>query len=149
MSLVKLIDPPTLGKPNPAYASITSAKLSPTATLYTVAGQVAEDPVDGSIPSGLAAQLDMCFRRLDLCLEHVGATKVDISRFMYYIKQGAIEELDAAEGPGSALKLIVGKAMNWLDGHRPASCYNRVFGMSDDIYLCEFEMMVITSTETS
>lgn len=147
MPLVQIIDPPGLGRPNPIYASITAAKLSPTTTLYTVAGQVAEDPSDGSVPASLPAQLDLCLRRLDICLEHIGARKTDISRFMYYIRQGGLDEFDAQQGKGEGLKLIVQKAMGWLEGHRPASCYNRVFGMTDDKYLCEFEMMVITSTE--
>lgn len=142
---VKLIDPPALGVSNPLYAAITAALLSHTSTLYTIAGQVAEDPVTGSTPSDLHSQLDICFQRLDICLTHINAKKTDVIRFMYYIKQSAIEDLDGQQGKGAALNLIVDKAGKWLEGHRPASCYNRVFGMSDDRFLCEFEAMVVLS----
>ncbi|KAI9686294.1 MAG: hypothetical protein M1820_010668 [Bogoriella megaspora] len=144
---VTTIDPPTLGKPHPLYAAITAAPLSPTSTLYTISGQVAEDPVTGTTPPDLSSQLDICLRRLDICLEHINAKKVDITRFMYYIKQSAIEDLDAERGNGSALKLIGGRVGMWMEGHRPASCYNRVFGMSDDKFLCEFEAMAVLTKE--
>lgn len=145
MSLVSLIDPPALGKPNPAYAAITAAKLSPTAVLYTIAGQVAEDPKDGSVPTGFGEQIDLCLRRIDICLESIGATKADMTRFVYYLRQGAMTDYDAKEGEGAATAVVVSKAMAWLEGNRPASCYNRSFGMSDDIYHCEFEAMVVVA----
>lgn len=143
MSLVSLIDPPALGKPNPAYAAITAVKLSPAATLYTIAGQVAEDPADGSVPPGFGDQVELCLRRIDICLEHIGATKADITRFVYYLRQQAMTEYDTKQGEGAARDLVVGKAMTWLDGNRSASWYNRSFGMSEDIYHCEFEAMVV------
>ena len=143
MSLVKTLDPPSLGIPNPAYAAITAAQLSPTASLYTIAGQVAEDPVNGSVPPGFAEQIDLCLRRIDLCLEYIGATKADMTRFIYYIRQGAIDDYDKGKGKGSARDVLTGKAMAWLEGNRPASCYCRSYGMSDDIYHCEFEAMVV------
>ncbi|KAJ9608903.1 hypothetical protein H2200_006674 [Cladophialophora chaetospira] len=147
MPNVEVIDPPTLGKPSPLYGAITAAKLSPSATLYTISGQVAEDPATGDVPAGLSAQLPICLQRIDLCLEHIGAKKTDIIRLMYYIRQGAIEDYEAAEGQGSGLKLIGGVVGKWLEGHRPASCYNRSFGMSDDRYACEFEAMVVLNKE--
>jgi enamine deaminase RidA (YjgF/YER057c/UK114 family) len=147
MPAVKIIDPPTLGKPNPLYAAITAAPLSPSSTLYTISGQVAEDPSTGTVPAGLAAQLPICLQRIDLCLEHIGAKKTDVIRLMYYIRQGAVEEYEATEGKGAGLKLIGGEVGKWLEGHRPASCYNRSFGMSEDRYACEFEAMVVLSRE--
>lgn len=147
MPTVEVIDPPTLGKPNPLYGAITAAKLSPSTTLYTIAGQVAEDPSDGSVPEGFADQLALCLKRIDLCLEHIGAKKTDMTRFMYYLRQGAIDDYDATEGKGSALRLIVAVVGKWLEGHRPASCYNRSFGMTEDKYACEFEAMVVLSEE--
>ena len=140
---VRLIDPPALGASNALFAAITAVPLSSTSTLYTISGQVAEDPVTGRTPPDLSSQLDICLRRLDICLTPVDAKKTDITRFMYYIKQSAIDDLDGQQGNGTALKLIVEKAGKWLKGHRPASCYNRVFGMSDDKFLCEFEAMVV------
>ena len=147
MPAVEVIDPPTLGKLNPLYGAITAAKLSQSATLYTISGQVAEDPATGDVPAGLSAQLPICLKRIDLCLEHIGAKKTDMIRLMYYIRQGAIDDYDPVEGQGSALKLIVGVVGKWLEGHRPASCYNRSFGMTDDRYACEFEAMVVLSQE--
>jgi enamine deaminase RidA (YjgF/YER057c/UK114 family) len=147
MPTVEVIDPPTLGKPNPLYGAITAARLSQSTTLYTISGQVAQDPVSGAVPAGLSAQLPVCLRRIDLCLEHIGAKKTDITRLMYYIRQGDVDDYEAAEGHGSALKLIGGVVGKWLEGHRPASCYNRSLGMSDDRYACEFEAMVVLSQE--
>jgi enamine deaminase RidA (YjgF/YER057c/UK114 family) len=144
-STVQVIDPPALGKPNPLYGNITAAKLSPTSTLYTISGQIAIDPSTGQTPDGLAAQLPICLQRVEMCLEHVGAKKTDMIRLMYYLRQGAIEEYEAVEGKGSGLKLIAGVVAKWLDGHRPASCYNRSFGMTDDRYACEFEAMAVVS----
>lgn len=62
---------------------------------------------------------------------------------MYYITQRGLDEVDEKGGKGAGLKLIAGKVGEWLEGHRPASCYLRVFGMSDDKFLCEFECMAV------
>ena len=144
---VEVIDPPALGKANPLYGAITAAKLSPSTTLYTISGQVAEDPATGDVPAGLAAQVPLCLKRIDICLEHIGASKTDIARFMYYIRQGHIDEYEAVEGQDTALKLIGGEVGKWLEGHRPSSCYSRTFGMSEDRYACEFEAVVVLSKE--
>lgn len=139
-------DPPSFKTPpHPLYASITSVNLSPTAKLVTVAGQIGEDPLTGETPENLSEQVDVCLRRLDACLEHGGATKKDITRFMYYITQRGIDEMEAKEGPGSALKLVGGKVGGWMEGHRPAACFLRVFGMSNDKFLCEFECMAVVT----
>lgn len=140
-------DPKSFKKLNPLYSSLTTAKLSSTTSLVTVAGQVAQDPETNEVPTGLAAQVDLCLLRLAACLEHAGAKKQDITRFMYYITQRGIDEFDRNEGEGSALKLIGGKVGTWLEGYRPASCYLRVFGMSDDRFLCEFECMAVVTQD--
>jgi enamine deaminase RidA (YjgF/YER057c/UK114 family) len=140
-------DPPAFKKSNPLYAAITSVPLSSTATLVTVSGQVAEDPETGETPSGLAAQVDLCLSRLAICLQHAGTGKTDITRLMYYIAQSAIDDIDTKEGKGGALKVIGQKVGQWLEGHRPASCFLRVFGMSDEKYLCEFECMAVVTKE--
>lgn len=142
---VQAIDPPSFKKTNPLYASYTTVPLSSTTTLVTVAGQVAEDLETGETPSGLSSQLDLCLLRLSTCLDHAGAKKTDITRLMYYITQHGIDQWDSKEGEGAALKLIVDKVGKWLEGNRPASCYNRVFGMTEDKYLCEFECMAVVS----
>ena len=144
---IEYVDPPFFKKPHPLYASYTTARLSPTTTLVTVAGQVAEDPETGSTPPDLASQLDLCLSRLSACLEHAGATKSDLTRLMYYIAQRGVEQIDHKEGDGAALKLIGGKVAEWLGGSRPASCYLRVFGMSADKFLCEFECMAVVTKE--
>lgn len=142
---VEPLDPPSFKHPNPLYSSYTSVQLSPTSKLITIAGQVAEDPVTNAVPEGLPAQIDLCLSRISTILDHAGATKKDITRFMYYIAQPAIDKFDEKEGGGSALKVIAGKVGNWLEGHRPASCYMRVFGMSEDKYCCEFECMAVVT----
>jgi enamine deaminase RidA (YjgF/YER057c/UK114 family) len=144
---VRPVDPPSFQNPHPLYASYTTVPISPTASLITVAGQVAQDPATNTIPTGLAAQVDLCLSRLSMCLEHAGATKLDITRLMYYIAQPAVDELDGMEGKGAALKLIGGKVMAWQEGHRPAACFLRVQGMSDPVFLCEFECMAVVTKD--
>jgi enamine deaminase RidA (YjgF/YER057c/UK114 family) len=143
---VQTIDPPTLKSPHPLYSSYTSVPISTTAVLVTISGQVAQDPQTGETPSELSAQVELCLSRLSSCLDHAGATKADITRFMYYIAQRAFDEIDEKEGKGVAARLIGGKVGAWLEGHRPASCFLRVFGMSDDKFLCEFECQAIVAT---
>ncbi|KAF2492439.1 hypothetical protein BU16DRAFT_620810 [Lophium mytilinum] len=145
---VKAQDPPSFNKQHPLYASFTSVPLSPTATLITVAGQVAEDPETGETPSDLSAQVDLCLRRLKIILDHAGAGKADITRFMYYVAQGGVDQVEAAKGKGAAIKLVGGKVGEWLEGNRPASCFLRVFGMSDERFLCEFECMAVVTKGT-
>lgn len=142
---VQIHDPPAFKHPHPLYSSYTSVPLSPTSTLVTISGQVAQDPDTGETPTTLSAQVDLCLSRLSACLEHAEARKVDITRLMYYITQRGVEQVEAAEGKGAALKLIGGKVASWLGDHRPASCFLRVFGMSDDRFLCEFECMAVVS----
>lgn len=143
---VQTIDPPAF-KPHPLYSSYTSVPISATAVLVIVSGQIAQDPETGETPSELSAQVDLCLSRLWSCLEHAGAKKTDITRFMYYIVQRGVEEVEAKEGKGAATKLIGGKVGAWLEGHRPASCFLRVSGMSDDKFLCEFECQAIVATK--
>ncbi|KAF2103193.1 hypothetical protein NA57DRAFT_72173 [Rhizodiscina lignyota] len=140
-------DPSSFKRPHPLYSSYTTAPLSPTTTLVTVAGQVAEDIETGVVPSGLEAQLDLCLSRLTAILEDAGAKKTDLTRLMYYISQHGVKEYEVKEGEGAAVKLIGGKVGAWLEGNRPASCFLRVFGMTDDRYLCEFECMAMVTKE--
>ncbi|KAH8810717.1 Endoribonuclease L-PSP/chorismate mutase-like protein [Xylogone sp. PMI_703] len=144
---VQAQDPPQFAAPHPLYSSFTTVPLSPTTNLVTISGQVAEDIETGETPSDLASQVDLCLYRLSACLESAGAGKKDIIRFMYYISQRAVKEFDEKEGEGQAVRLIGGKAGKWLEGHRPASCFLRVFGMSDDKFLCEFECMAVVIKE--
>lgn len=140
---VQAVDPPSFKNPHPLYASYTTVPISTTTSLITVAGQIAQDPITNIIPSGLDAQVDLCLSRLSACLEHAGATKRDITRLMYYIAQPAVDEIDTKEGQGAALKLIGTKVGVWQEGHRPASCFLRVHGLSSPAFLCEFECMAI------
>jgi enamine deaminase RidA (YjgF/YER057c/UK114 family) len=140
---VTAIDPPVFKSPHPLYSSYTSVPISSTSTLITISGQVAEDPSTGETPSSLPAQIDVCLSRLSSCLDHAGATKADLIRFMYYISQRGVEEIDGREGKGAVVRLIGGKVGSWLEGNRPASCFLRVWGMSDDRFLCEFECQAV------
>ncbi len=142
---VQAQDPSSFKKPHPLYSSYTSVPLSPIATLVTISGQVGEDPATSEVPSTLSAQVDLCLSRMSACLEDAHARKTDITRFMYYITQHGVDEVDEKEGKGAALKLVGGKVGAWLEGHRPASCFLRVFGMSDERFLCEFECMAVVT----
>jgi enamine deaminase RidA (YjgF/YER057c/UK114 family) len=115
---VQVHDPPTFHKPHPLYSSYTSVPLSSTTTLITISRQVAEDPETGETPSSLPEQIDVCLSRLSTCLQHAGVTnKASITRFMYYIAQRGIDEVDEAEGKkGAALKVVGEKAGAWLEG---------------------------------
>lgn len=144
---VKSHDPPQFATPHPLYSSYTTVPLSATSSLVSVAGQVAEDPETGDTPTDLASQVDLCLTRMGACLDHAGAKKNDIIRFMYYITQHGIDQFEEAEGKGSAVRLIGNKVGQWLEGHRPASSYLRVFGMSDEKYLCEFECMAVVKND--
>lgn len=139
-------DPVVFKNPHPLYSSYTSVPLSSTTTLLTFAGQVAKDPETGATPPDLASQVDLCLSRLSICLIDAGAKKGDITRFMYYISQRGIDEVDKKEGSGAAVMLIGGKTGQWLEGHRPASSFLHVFGMSDDKFLCEFECTAVVNT---
>jgi enamine deaminase RidA (YjgF/YER057c/UK114 family) len=142
---VQAHDAPSVKHPHPLFSSFTSARRSDTATLVTISGQSARDPETNETPEGLAPQIDICLSRIDACLQAAGATKGDITRLMYYIVQRGLDEFDAKEGEGAALKLIAQKAGAWLEGNRPASCYLRVLGMSEDKLLCEFECMAVVT----
>jgi enamine deaminase RidA (YjgF/YER057c/UK114 family) len=103
---VQAHDAPSVKHPHPLFSSFTTARLSDTATLVTISGQSARDPETNETPEGLGPQIDICLSRIDACLKAAGATKGDITRLMYYIVQRGLDELDAKEGKGAALKLI-------------------------------------------
>ena len=62
---------------------------------------------------------------------------------MYYIKQSAIDEIDVKDGKGAALELFVSKTQLWLRETCPASSFLRVFGFSNDEFLCELEATIV------
>lgn len=129
--LITTLDPPSLGPGHPVFANILTVPLSDTITQINISGQVALLP-DGTVPTGLAAQMDLCLSRLSTCLEAAGATVHDLTRFMYYFTEEAWKT-------EHALEMVVEKAEKWLEGHRPASCCLIVKGLSEGRFLCEFE----------
>lgn len=134
---VQLHDPPSLGPANPVYANITTVPLSPSATLITVAGQVATRP-DGTIPSTLPEQIDLCLSKLETCLSSVDAKIENLTRFMYYFTENAFQGKET-------LDLVIEKVGAWLKGHRPASCFLVVKSLSRKEFFCEFEGMAVTT----
>ena len=70
LSLMTVIDPPALGKPDPVYAHITTVPLSDTVNFITVAGQAAIR-ADGSTPETLPVRMKLCLENISLCLEAV------------------------------------------------------------------------------
>jgi enamine deaminase RidA (YjgF/YER057c/UK114 family) len=146
---VEVIDPPELGARNPLYSAMTSFHLSPTAVQYNISGQVGQDPNTNEVPAAISSQFDMCLRRISICLDHIGAQKDNIVTFMYYVKESAMSDMDDQNGDGASLKMIVDKAGQWLEGHRPASCFSRIFGMSHEKYLCEVAATVVMHTDAA
>ena len=134
---VKLLDPPSLGPANPVYANITTVALSSSATLITVAGQVATHP-DGTIPSTLPEQIDLCLSKLETCLNSVDAKIENLTRFVYYFTEEAFQGQET-------LDLVIKQVRTWLKGHRPASCFLVVKSLSRKEFLCEFEGMAVTT----
>lgn len=134
-SLVRTKDTPQLGLPHPLYSNITTASLSTSTTLVTIAGQVATNP-DGTAPKTLGDQIELCLQKLSRCLEQAGGTVHDMTRFTYYFTERAWEEDDA-------MKLLLGKVEPWLGGHRPASTLLVVRRLSRPEYLCEFEAQAV------
>ncbi|KAK4504990.1 hypothetical protein PRZ48_002953 [Zasmidium cellare] len=139
---VTVLDPEALGPKPGIYSAMTSIPLSPNTTQYYISGQTGEDLTTNDLPPDLETQLDNILKRLSICLEHVGAKKTDLATFHYYLRQSAVEDLDAREFEG-ALKVVYGKVGPWLEGHRPASCYSRTFGMSHPRYLCEISAVAV------
>ena len=129
---VQILDPPSLGPINPVYANITVAPLGPS-NLVTIAGQVATTP-SGSVPSTLEEQIDLCLSKLETCLSAVNGTVQNLTRLVYYFVE---------HNPDTTPQLITQKALAWLKGHRPASCYLVVKSLSKPEFLCEFEAMAV------
>lgn len=140
---VTVIDPEALGPKPEIYSAMTAVRLSPHTTQYYISGQVGKDLTTNELPPDLETQLDNILKRLSICLDHIGAKKKDLATFHYYLRQSAVEDIDGRDGYEGALNLIVSKVVPWLEGHRPASCYSRTFGMTRPEYLCEIAAIAV------
>jgi enamine deaminase RidA (YjgF/YER057c/UK114 family) len=136
-TLVQIVDPPSLGPGHPLYPGFTVVPLSPLTKLITISAQVATSP-SGVIPSSLKEQLALCLSRVSICLEAGGAKVQDINRFIYYFVEHAWD--------ADALKLVGEVVGEWLQGHRPASSFLIVKGLSKPEYLCAFEAEAVVRT---
>ncbi|KAF2168089.1 hypothetical protein M409DRAFT_21534 [Zasmidium cellare ATCC 36951] len=139
---VKVLDPEALGPKPPIYSAMTAVPLSPHTTQYYISGQTGVDPTTNELPPDLESQLDNVLKRLSICLDYIGAKKTDLATFHYYFRQPAVEDLDGRELEG-ARKVVHSKVSPWLEGHRPASCYSRTFGMSHPKFLCEISATAV------
>lgn len=138
-SLITLLDPPSIGPPNPVFGNISIVPLSDTLKQINISGQVAQTPTK-EVPEGLGPQMDLCLSRVTQCLEAVDAGVHDISKFMYYFTEKAFAHEDF-------LNFITEKMQSWLQGHRPASCAMIVKSLSQPAFLCEFEATVVLRTK--
>lgn len=139
--LIKLLDPPSLGPPNPVFSNVTVVSLSDTVQQINIAGQVATTP-DGEVPDGLEAQMDLCLSKVATCLDAAGATVHDLTRLNYYFVRSAWPT-DGLPG------WVVEKAERWLQGHRPASVCLILAALSDPRFLCEFEAHAVIRTRAT
>ena len=142
--IVKLDDPPDI-TPHPIYASIACVPLSPSVTVHNFSGQPAiADPKFGtpSTPPTFAAQIDICFARIDACLQHLKPNKTDIAIMKYYVVEKFYKYEDDV-----GLNLVSAKLTEWLEGHRPASTMLVVKGLSKPEFACEFEAVVYLKNE--
>lgn len=140
-SLIKLLDPPSLGPSNPVYSNVTIVSLSDTVQQINIAGQVATTP-NGDVPDDVEAQMDLCLSKVDTCLDAAGATVHDLTRLNYYFVRSA--------WPTNGLPAwVVEKAERWLQGHRPASICLILAALSEPRFLCEFEAQAVIRTRAS
>ena len=130
--LVQVLDPPSLGPSNPVFANITIVPIGDI-KLVTISGQPAST-ASGDVPPSLDEQIDLCLSRIGTCLSAVGATVHDLTRLVYYFVE---------HDPKTTPALITEKAMAFLNGHRPTSCYLVVKSLSTPEFLCEFEATAI------
>lgn len=140
---VTVHDPPALGPKPDIYSAMTSVPLSPHTTQYFISGQTGEDLETKILPPDLDTQLDNILKRIAICLDSVGAKKSDLATFHYYLRQSAVEDVDGRDGSEGTIKLVRKKVVPWLEGHRPASCYTRSFGMSHPKYLAEISAIAV------
>ncbi|KAI0006806.1 Endoribonuclease L-PSP/chorismate mutase-like protein [Xylariaceae sp. FL0662B] len=136
---VSTINPPGIFS-LPIYSQVTSVPLSASTKLVTVAGQV---PVteDGTVPSTLVEQIDLCLSKVGICLSAAGAKIQDMTRLVYYVTQNA-------HNPETTPRVFVDRLTPWLGGHGPASCYIVVAGLSHPEYMVEFEAMAVVTSQS-
>jgi enamine deaminase RidA (YjgF/YER057c/UK114 family) len=135
---VQCLDPPALGPPHPSgiFSNITSISIG-NSNFITISGQVATTP-EGHIPSTLSEQIELVLSKLTICLQAVNGTVRDLTRLAYFMVE---------HDPEITTRVLAEKVRPWLEGHRPASSYLVVRGLSQKEFLCEFEAMAVVSRE--
>lgn len=113
----------------PGYSNVVVAD----GRLVVIAGQVARDADGHLVGAGdFRAQADRVFENLRLCLEHVGASFLDVVKLNYYLS-------DIANLP--LLREVRRRAIP--DEHRPASTAVQVAALFEPDYLLEVEALAV------
>lgn len=126
---VSFINPEGVAAPASRYSHVALTEGG--ARLAAFAGQVGLRP-DGSLPEGLAAQLDQCFANVDACLEAAGMARANLMRITVYLTDPSSE----------AVAMYRARRDAWIgDGPAPAATYVVVAGLAAPGLLCEVEAL--------
>lgn len=126
---VRLFNPEGVAAPASRYAHVALAEGA--ARVAAFAGQTGVRP-DGSLPGGLAAQLDQCLANVDACLAAAGMGRANLMRITVYVT-------DASAG---AVATWRARRDAWLGGGpAPAATYVVVSGLAAPALLCEVEAL--------
>ena len=140
-TIVRAFNPPALETPSPVFAHVSLAPLSASVTQFIIAGQIGTDPETQETPPDLASQVDICLRRISICLDAANATTNDMTRFMYYIAERGFEG-------DKTIEMLLEKVTKWLGPDaRPTSCFLVPKSLSQPKFLCEFEAMGVVANE--
>lgn len=131
----QLIDPPTVPESSAVYSQVLAARISPTCTAITVAGQVGLDAKTGDIPTTLAGQVQVALQNLGECLRSVGATPADITNMTHYVV--GLDPSDKSRSERSEL------FVKFLDGHRPPAAMVGVSALAHPSLLYELQVTAL------
>lgn len=114
---VKLFNPDSVAAPASRYSHVAIADGA--GRIAAFAGQIGTRP-DGTVPEGLAAQLDQCFANVDACLAAAGMGRGNLMRLTVYVTDpsaGAVATYRARRdawigvGPAPAATFVVVAAL--------------------------------------
>lgn len=127
--VVRFFNPEGVAAPASRYSHVALAEGA--TRIAAFAGQVGLRP-DGTLPEGLAAQLDQCFANVDACLEAAGMTRENLMRITVYATDASAETVATYRSRRDA----------WIgEGPAPAATYVVVAGLAAPGLLCEVEAL--------
>jgi putative acetyltransferase len=126
---VTFINPEGVAAPASRYSHVALAGGG--ARVAAFAGQIGLRP-DGSLPEGLAAQLDQCFANVDACLAAAGLARENLMRITVYMTDPSAKAVATYRARRDA----------WIgDGPAPTATYVVVAGLAAPRLLCEVEAL--------